>query len=146
MRSALLLLDGTHHTRGALVGVVIGYDQQGVNQAGDVEEQAQDQVQEGLDGLPAEQHGQGRQEDGNEVEHGGLRLKGVVEAAHFIRSILRSRRCHFKGPEAQEEVCLRGVSCFLSGAGCVNLPPGFALPIVSGPRTMLDCTPKETTS
>jgi hypothetical protein len=70
----------------------------------------------------------------------------MVEAAKFIHSILRSQRCHFKGPEAHQEVWVRWVSCFLSGEECVNLPPGFALPIVSGPRTMLDSPPKETTS
>jgi hypothetical protein len=53
-----------------LVGVVVVDDEQGVDQAREVEEQREHDAQERLEGLPAEEHGQRGQDDGNEVEHG----------------------------------------------------------------------------
>ena len=84
-RSWLHLDDEAHrvlfHSKNQLFGSHIGqmaiHDEDRVNYAGDPEEQGQDQVQNGLERFSAQEHGDRRQDDGEEVSH-EINLLGLV--------------------------------------------------------------------
>src|SRR5438034_3723996 len=56
----------------ALVGVIVVDDEDGVDHPREVDQQREYDIQQRLEWLATEQHGQRWDEDGDEVEHGGL--------------------------------------------------------------------------
>ncbi len=65
----LLLFDGFYDSVCSFVCEVGVYDEDGVNDARYPEEQCQDDVQQELNGLAAEQYGKGRQDNCEQISH-----------------------------------------------------------------------------